>query len=130
MQKEMNKTIFEDHLMKAVAVLVKKLNINGENYKFHITPVHEKNKPLFAEDEFMRLNVLNPNHIKDKFFTCKEIVIMLASFSPFVPIWINVSYMFSKQDTVFINLDCSLRLRKPSLLRNQETGYAPFKVII
>ena len=127
MVQEMNKTIFKNHLIKAVQELKNQLNIEGVDYKFHITPVLEKNKP---EDEIMRLGILNPKCVNDKFFTIEQVVVKLTSFSPFVPIWINVSYMFSKQDTVFINLDCSLRLRKPSLLRNQETGYAPFKVII
>lgn len=34
-----------------------------------------------------------------------------------------------ESDFILMNLECSLRFRKPSLLRNQETGHAPFKVV-
>lgn len=82
-----------------------------------------------AKDEFMRLNVLNPKFIKGKVFSEEEVIHILSYFSPLVPIWINISYVKKESDFILMNLECSLRFRKPSLLRNQETGHAPFKVV-
>lgn len=130
MVKEMNSDIFRKNLLVAVEELKIYKDIRGENYKFHITPVNEKGKKLQARDEFMRLNVLNPNYIHNKIYTVDKVVVMLSFFSPFVPIWINISYLNSESDYILMDLECSLRLRKPSLLRNQETGHAPFKVIV
>ena len=128
--KEMNKDIFRNHLRKAVEELKAYKQIEGENYRFQITPVVEKGKPMMAMDEFLRLNVLNPKRVHNKVYTEDDIVTMLSINSPFVPIWINLSYIKSEKEYILMNLECSLRLRKPSLLRNQESGHAPFKVIV
>lgn len=130
MIKEMNSDIFKKHLLDGIEELKIHKGIGGENYRFYITPVIEKGKTMQAKDEFMRLNVLNPIHINNKIFTEDEVVVMLSYFSPLVPIWINIIYVKSDPDYILMNLKCSLRFRKPSLLRNQETGHAPFNVII
>ena len=59
-----------------------------------------------------------------------EVVAMLASFAPFVPIWINVYYIEYEDNNIYFGLDCSLRIRKPSLMHNQETGHPPVKAIM
>lgn len=130
MVKEMNKDIFRNHLRKAIEELKEYKGIEGQTYRFRVTPVVEKGKPMMAEDEIMRLGVLNPRHIHDKIYTEDDIVTILSFFSPKVPIWINLSYIKSEKEYILMNLECSLRLRKPSLLRNQESGHAPFKVIV
>lgn len=66
--------------------------------------------------------------IDGKIFS-EEVILMLSRFSPLVPIWINVKYVTYEGDDILMNLECSLRFRKPSLLRNQDTGHAPFKVV-
>lgn len=48
----------------------------------------------------------------------------------FVPIWINISLNEIKGEKLVFNFKTSLRFRKPSLLRNAETGHPPFKAII
>lgn len=130
MVKEMNRDIFRKNLLKAVEELKVRKEISGDNYRFYVTPVVEKGKPMLAEDEFMRLNVLNPKHVNDKVFTEDEVVHMLSFFSPRVPIWIHISYVETEPEYILWALKCSLRFRKPSLLRYQETGHAPFNVII
>lgn len=47
----------------------------------------------------------------------------------FVPIWINISLNEIKGEKLVFNFKTSLRFRKPSLLRNAETGHPPFKAI-
>ncbi len=129
MIKEMNDKILKKHLLDAVEELKKYNGITGHTYKFYITPIIEERKMMQAKDEFMRLNVLNPKFIKGKVFSEEEVIHILSYFSPLVPIWINISYVKKESDFILMNLECSLRFRKPSLLRNQETGHAPFKVV-
>jgi len=130
MIKEMNKTIFSQNLQKAIQEITLLENISSINYKFWINPIIEPGKNLQAKDEMMRLNILNDSQVKGKTFTMDEVVSILTFFSPLVPIWINCKLVRQTDKEIEIQLDCSLRLRKPSLLRNQELGYPPFKAII
>lgn len=130
MQKEMNAEIFQNNLLIAINEIKGKRDIIADEYYFILNPVLEESKPRLAIDEFMRLNVLNPEFTKGKIFSLTEIVTTLAFHSPLVPIWINIKLIDSKENKIFFQLDISLRFRKPSLLQNQETGHAPFKIII
>ena len=78
----------------------------------------------------MRLNILSPNRVEAKVFTMDEVVSMLAFYYPLVPIWIDVKLDQYTDEEVEFRLDCSVRLRKPSLLRNQETGHPPFRAVM
>jgi len=130
MTKEMNKDIFSKHLDQTIEEIVQKSGIHSEEFMFRITPVYEQGKVLNGKDEVMRLNILNKKQIDGRLFSKQEMVSMLTFFSPLVSIWIDVE-MFSddKEKTVF-DIKCSLRLRKPSLLRHQESGHPPFKAIL
>lgn len=55
---------------------------------------------------------------------------MLTFFSPLVPIWIDIEYIPNYEGKSVFELKCSLRLRKPSLLRNQDLGHPPFRAIL
>lgn len=120
MTKEMNETIFLQNLQKAIQEIILKENILFKNCKFRINPVVEQGKSMQAKDEMMRLNILNPDRVKRRTFTIDEVVSMLTFFSPLVPLWINCKMVRYVDGEIEIQLDCSLRLRKPSLLRNQE----------
>lgn len=130
MTTEMNETIFLQNLQKAIQEIILKENILFKNCKFRINPVVEQGKSMQAKDEMMRLNILNPDRVKGRTFTIDEVVSMLTFFSPLVPLWINCKMVRYANGEIEIQLDCSLRLRKPSLLRNQESGYPPFKAIV
>lgn len=62
-------------------------------------------------------------------FTLDEIVKLVAWHSPLVPIWINISLNRKEEEKTIFDFETSLRLRKPSLLKNADTGHAPFKAI-
>ena len=126
---EMNKEIFAGNLIKTIDEIVQNKGLEQNEYYFRIFPVIEKGKPLLAKDEIMRLNVLNSNRIEGKLFSLEEVVSTLAFFTPFVPIWINIQYIETLNEKTVFRLECSLRIRKPSMLRNQETGHPPFKAI-
>ena len=127
MIKKMDKSIFMKHLEMTVEEIKRKEGLVFLNDTFIINPVYEKEKPLTARDEMMRLNILNKNRIENRTFNKEEVVSMLTFFTPFVPVWIDVEY--DGQACVF-QIRCSLRLRKPSLLRNQESGHPPFRAVL
>lgn len=130
MATEMNKDIFLKNLSKTIDEIIQHRGLKQGKYYFKISPITERGKPLLAKDEIMRLNVLNPKRIEGKLFSLDEVVSTLAFFAPFVPIWINIQYIKSSNEKLIFQLDCSLRIRKPSMLRNQETGHPPFKAIV
>lgn len=130
MLREMNKKIFLQNLQNTVEEINLQKEIKPVKYKFKINPVIEKGKSMQAKDEMMRLNVLNPSKIEGKFFTMDEDVSILTFFNPFVPIWIDVKLIRFIGEEATFQLNCSLRLRKPSLLRNQKSGHPPFRTII
>ncbi len=127
---EMNKEIFANNLKKTIDEIKQYKGLEQNEYYFRMFPIREKGKPLLAKDEIMRLNVLNLNRIEGKLFSLDEVVSTLAFFTPFVPIWINIQYIETLNEKIIFRLECSLRIRKPSMLRNQETGHPPFKAII
>lgn len=129
MIKEMSKEIFSQFLDLTLEEIKHNEGIDTDNYFFIITPIFEEGKVLQGKDEVMRLNILNKEHITGHFFSKKDVVSMLTFFSPFVPIWIDVETVSSSKEQVVFELKCSLRIRKPSLLRNQESGHPPFRAI-
>lgn len=100
MTKEMNKKIFLKNLQDTVDEIILQKNINPSRCRFKINPIIEQGKPV------------------------------LAVFHPFVPIWIDVKLDRYTDGEAEFQLDCSLRLRKPSLLRNQESGHPPFRAVV
>ena len=60
----------------------------------------------------------------------EETVRLVACNAPLVPIWINISFNKQEGEKIIFDFETSLRFRKPSLLRNAETGHPPFKAII
>ena len=128
MIKEMNPEVFKQSL-HAVIKEITNTSLSEDKCVFLLNPIIEEGKNRNAKDEFMRLNVLSPQYIKGKKFSFEETVAILTFFSPLVPIWINVKLIDKSNEYIFL-LDLSVRFRKPSLLRNQETGHAPFKAII
>lgn len=126
----MSKGIFLRHLDMTIDEIKQfKGGIDIED-AFTIKAVEEKNKVLSGKDEVMRLNILNKDRIDKGIFSKEEVVSMLTFFNPLVPCWIDVEYIPNYENKPVIQLRCSLRLRKPSLLRNQDLGHPPFRAIL
>ena len=128
--KEMNKTIFYDNLIMTINEIVENKKIVDENLRFKIIPIYENGKSFDGRDDQMRLIALSEKNVGNRLLTIEETVNLVACKSPFVPIWINISLNEISGDRMIFNFETSLRFRKPSLLRNQETGHPPFKAII
>lgn len=128
--REMNRGIFKDNLIKTIEEIKDELGMELQELKFKIVVVHEPNKPLNARDDSMRLVALSEKNVGTRLLSLDEVSTLLSCNAPFVPIWIDVSlFQFKENETIF-KLETSLRFRKPSLLRNVETGHAPFRAII
>lgn len=127
--RHMDKEIFKENLIKTIEEITTSRQLEYENSKFIIAPVVEKNKMLDGQDNMMRLVMLSEDNIGGKKLTIEECVKILATLSPRVPIWINVSFQEIERRTAIFKLETSVRVRKPSLLRNAETGHPPFKAI-
>lgn len=128
--KEMNKDIFRDNLMMTIKEIMLDKDIEEEKLRFKIIPVYEEKKPFNAVDDSMRLIALSEKNVGNRLLTLEETVRLVACNSPLVPIWINISFNKIDCNKIIFNFETSLRFRKPSLLRNSETGHPPFKAII
>ena len=128
--KDMNKTIFYDNLIMTIHEIVENKKIVLENLRFKIIPIYENGKSFNGLDNQMRLIALSEKNVGNRLLTIEETVNLVACQSPFVPIWINISMNEIREDRMIFDFETSLRFRKPSLLRNQETGHPPFKAIL
>lgn len=128
--KEMNKHIFHDNLVMTIYEIMNTKDLDESKIRFKILPVYEVDKPFNATDDLMRLVALSEKNVGNRLLTLEETVKLVACKSPFVPIWINVSLNKMDEEKMIFNFETSLRFRKPSLLRNAETGHPPFRAII
>ncbi len=128
--REMNSSIFRKNLLMTLDEIIGRENVDEERIKFKVIPVYEKNKPYNATDEVMRLVLLSEKNVGNRLLTVEEIVKLASCRSPFVPIWVNISLNRMEGENYIFNFETSLRCRKPSLLRNAETGHPPFKAVM
>lgn len=126
----MNEEIFSTNLSKAVDKIKETKNISSDIVKFIIEPVEEHGKMLDGSDEMMKRLVLSKENIGGKKLLLEDVVGVLGGLFPKAPLWVNVSFMEMEGDTAIFKLETSLRFRKPTLLRNAETGHAPFNAIL
>ncbi|MDQ0227734.1 hypothetical protein J2S02_004081 [Metabacillus niabensis] len=127
---QMNEEIFLTNLSKAVDKIKETKNISSDIVKFIIEPVEEHGKMLDGSDEMMKRLVLSKENIGGKKLLIEDVVGVLGGLFPKAPLWVNVSFMEMEGDTAIFKLETSLRFRKPTLLRNAETGHAPFNAIL
>ncbi|MCI8752773.1 MAG: hypothetical protein HFH66_15735 [Lachnospiraceae bacterium] len=128
--KEMNKSIFYNNLIMTINEIIGNTKSDNKSLKFKIIPVYEKDKPFNGLDNQMRLIALSEKNVGNRLLTIEETVNLVACQSPFVPIWINISLNKINNHILVFNFETSLRFRKPSQLKNIETGHPPFKAIL
>ena len=128
--KEMNKSIFYDNLMLTINEIMGDMRLDDRNLRFKIMPVYEKDRSFNGLDNQMRLIALSEKNVGNRLLTVEETVNLAACQTPFVPIWINISLNEMSEHQIIFNFETSLRFRKPSQLRNVETGHPPFKAIM
>ena len=128
--KEMNKSIVYDNLMLTINEIMGDMRLDDRNLRFKIMPVYEKDRSFNGLDNQMRLIALSEKNVGNRLLTVEETVNLAACQTPFVPIWINISLNEMSEHQIIFNFETSLRFRKPSQLRNVETGHPPFKAIM
>ena len=122
----MDKEVFKSNL----SICIRELGIKEDvNIKFRVVPIVESGKNLNSTDDYMRLTVLNPKNLENRFLDLEKVASILSAPNSMFPIWINVKVISMENEESVIELQTSQRFRKPSLLRNQETGHPPFKII-
>ncbi|EAE0906283.1 hypothetical protein ABZZ39_002421 [Listeria monocytogenes] len=126
---QMNSEIFQINLEKTLKEIMVAKGLQSDEIRFVIVPVEEKWKMLDGSDEMMKRLVLTKENIGNKQLVLKDVVDVLGGLFPKAPIWINVSFLEMNGEKAIFKLETSLRFRKPTLLRNSETGHAPFKAI-
>ncbi|MBC1405515.1 hypothetical protein IBB74_13795 [Listeria welshimeri] len=126
---QMNSEIFQINLEKTLKEIMVAKGLQSDEIRFVIVPVEEKGKMLDSSDEMMKRLVLTKENIGNKQLVLKDVVDVLGGLFPKAPIWINVSFIEMNGEKAIFKLETSLRFRKPTLLRNAETGHAPFKAI-
>ncbi|MBV1219330.1 hypothetical protein J0N37_05000, partial [Listeria monocytogenes] len=124
---QMNSEIFQINLEKTLKEIMVAKGLQSDEIRFVIVPVEEKGKMLDGSDEMMKRLVLTKENIGNKQLVLKDVVDVLGGLFPKAPIWINVSFLEMNGEKAIFKLETSLRFRKPTLLRNAETGHAPFK---
>lgn len=127
--REMNRSIFRNNLLMTVFEIIDQKQVDEKRIKFKVIPVLEKDKPHNAIDEIMRLVIFSEKNVGNRLLKFEEIVKLATCNAPFVPIWINISLNRIEGEDYIFNFETSLRCRKPSLLRNAETGHPPFKAV-
>ncbi|MEY8739186.1 hypothetical protein [Paenibacillus tundrae] len=127
----MNLQSFKEYLLTTLDELSSYHNkVIGENSKFIITPVEERGKSLNSTDEYLFRGMLNSKNLDGREFDIDSVVKMLGCRVPLCPLWIKVSLKEIRTEEPVIELETSLRFRKPSLLQNQETGHPPFMAVL
>ncbi|MNI85413.1 hypothetical protein D3C73_1424060 [compost metagenome] len=126
----MNKDIFTANLESTMKEIQDNEDLHYEEVAFIVEAVEEPGKPLDGADDMMRLWVLSKKNVEGRQFSLQRVVDLLAWKAPFVPIWIDVSFVKMDGAKAIFRLKSSLRLRKPTLLRNADTGHAPFRAIL
>ncbi|EFS01608.1 hypothetical protein IA817_11210 [Listeria seeligeri] len=124
---QMNSEIFQMNLEKTLKEIMVSKELQSNEVRFVIVPVEEKGKMLDGSDEMMKRLVLTKENIGNKQLVIKDVVDVLGGLFPKAPIWINVSFLEMNGEKAVFKLETSMRFRKPTLLRNAETGHAPFK---
>ncbi|EAK8925985.1 hypothetical protein D5L68_13795, partial [Listeria monocytogenes] len=119
---QMNSEIFQINLEKTLKEIMVAKGLQSDEIRFVIVPVEEKGKMLDGSDEMMKRLVLTKENIGNKQLVLKDVVDVLGGLFPKAPIWINVSFLEMNGEKAIFKLETSLRFRKPTLLRNAETG--------
>nr|WP_261771734.1 hypothetical protein [Paenibacillus xylanexedens] len=83
-----------------------------------------------SADEYIQRGMLNPDNLEGRFFDLDSVIKMLGCRLPLCPIWVKVLLQNPEDEALIVELQTSLRFRKPSLLQNQETGNPPFIAVL
>lgn len=114
---------FESHLLATL----EDLSSPADSSKLRIIAVPEENVKYNSLDDYMRLAVLQVANLENRLFDVRGVSEILSAPNSSYPLWIDV-YFDKNTEPDVVNLAISMRFRKPSELKNKETGHPPFKL--
>lgn len=117
----MNKYKFRNNLVQVLHVKYE----NFQDVRFIITTDMEEGKAHNSKDDYMRLSIFSEGNLGGRLLTIEQVVTMFSSLAPLYPLWIKVYF---KEEGI-VELNTSLRFRKPSVIKYKETGHPPFTVV-
>ena len=82
---QMDKTILHKNLMSTIDEIVSNIEVHNRCYKFIIVPVYEKNKPLNALDDLMRLVFLSEKNIGNRLLSIEQTINLIGCHSGHPP---------------------------------------------
>lgn len=127
---QLTKQQFHKNLVSTLKEVVQKDFAGGEGKcRFVVVPVYEQSAKHSSLDDYMRLALLNDDNVKGRLFDLEGATSLLSGPNSSYPLWVNVLLKKHDAEGYLFELEFSTRFRKPSELKNNETGHPPFKAI-
>jgi hypothetical protein len=120
---------FHKNMLAAIAQASPRNVAIKKPHKLVIMPVYEANAKHSSTDDYLRLTLLSEQHIAGRLFDSEEAATFLSGPNSSYPLWIEVAPKEDTAEYALFELKISMRFRKPSELRNKETGHPPFRVV-
>lgn len=117
----MNKYKFRNNLIQVLHERYENLH----DVRFVITMDMEEGKRHNSTDDYLRLTIFNEGNLGGRLLDMEQVVNMFSSLAPLYPLWIKVYF----KEKGIVELNTSLRFRKPSVIKYKETGHPPFTVV-
>ncbi|MDE6627362.1 MAG: hypothetical protein K2K56_13490 [Lachnospiraceae bacterium] len=118
----MDRKIFKENLLCTLS----EVDVNGEEVKYIIIPICEEGKKHNSTDDYMRLTLFTETNLKGRLLNLEETIELFSGLEPYFPLWIDV---YPKKNNI-VELQTSLRFRRPSEIHRKETGHPPFKLML
>jgi hypothetical protein len=93
------------------------------------TSTYEPAAKYTSADDYVRLSLLTTENIAARLFDAEGVTTLLTGPNSSYPLWIEVVPKETQEAYCLFELRTSMRFRKPSELRNRETGHPPFKAL-
>ncbi|QKJ58575.2 hypothetical protein [Serratia fonticola] len=123
----MNRYIFKKNLLCSIEdlFLMEHLHsIDSNELLFTVIPVIEEGKRYNSKDELIQRTVFSNENIYGKIIGINDVVDVFSGLDPLFPLWVKIS--LKKNKPFLIELQTSVRFRKPSVLMNTGSKYPPF----
>jgi hypothetical protein len=120
---------FHKNMLAAIAQAASENIATEKPRKLLIVPVYEAGANYSSTDDYLRLTLLSEQTIISRLFDSQEAATFLSGPNSSYPLWIEVAPKEDTAEYALFELKISMRFRKPSELRNKETGHPPFRVV-
>lgn len=117
---------FHKNLLAALSQVALKDATAEKPCRFVVVPIYETNAKYTSADDYLRLTLLSEKNLVGRLFDAAKAATFLSGPNSSYPLWIDVVHKEDTADYSLFELKISMRFRKPSELRNKDTGHPPF----